>query len=218
MNDNIKNPVVILISGKAQHGKDTVAKLLTEKLEERGQKVLVTHFGDLLKYICKSFFKWDGKKDEKGRSLLQKVGTESIRFIYPDYWVNFIKEILQIFHNEWDYVIIPDTRFSNELNDFDDCFPTVKIRVNRPNFDNKLTETQKNHVSETALDTSNFDYYVNNVDMEYMKTQIDTILKIEPLFEQVEEKKCKKKQIKKKNNNKIAKLREKENSREETKQ
>ena len=46
---------VICISGKAQHGKDTVAKLIAQILEGYGNRVLITHFGDLLKYICKIY-------------------------------------------------------------------------------------------------------------------------------------------------------------------
>ena len=56
---------VILISGKAQNGKDTVANILREVLHENGERVLVTHYADLLKYICRNYFEWDGKKDEK---------------------------------------------------------------------------------------------------------------------------------------------------------
>lgn len=61
---------IICISGHAQHGKDTFAKMLEEELELRNQKVLVTHYADLVKYICKQFFGWDGQKDEAGRHLL----------------------------------------------------------------------------------------------------------------------------------------------------
>ena len=42
---------VICISGKAQHGKDTSAKLIKMILEANGYKVLIAHYGDLVKYI-----------------------------------------------------------------------------------------------------------------------------------------------------------------------
>lgn len=70
---------VILISGKAQNGKDTVAAYMREKLTEDKHRVLITHYADLLKYICRSYFGWDGVKDEKGRKMLQYVGTDVIR-------------------------------------------------------------------------------------------------------------------------------------------
>ena len=56
---------VILISGKARSGKDTLAKVLGDYLKEQGKDVLITHYADSLKYICETVFKWDGKKDEK---------------------------------------------------------------------------------------------------------------------------------------------------------
>ena len=46
---------VICISGKARHGKDTLAGVLKKHLEDHGNRVLVTHFGDLVKYICEKF-------------------------------------------------------------------------------------------------------------------------------------------------------------------
>ena len=55
---------VCCISAKAQHGKDTAAGLLKEHLESVGQKVLITHYADLVKFVCTNYFGWDGKKDE----------------------------------------------------------------------------------------------------------------------------------------------------------
>lgn len=154
---------VITIAGKAQHGKDTTAELLKNKLEVcKGKKVLLTHYADLLKYVCVKFFDWDGKKDKAGRSLLQYVGTDVIRSVEPDYWVNFIKSILTMFPDEWDYVIIPDARFPNEIDNLKDDFDVVSVRVVRPNFDNGLTEEQKRHESEVALDNYEFDRTIEN--------------------------------------------------------
>ena len=42
---------VCCISAKARHGKDTAADMIAEYLENKGNKVLITHFADLLKYI-----------------------------------------------------------------------------------------------------------------------------------------------------------------------
>lgn len=153
---------IITISGKAECGKDTSAKEIKNQLENYGYSVLICHYADLLKYICKTFFEWDGKKDEEGRTLLQMVGTETIRTKEPDFWVDFIKQILRLFPSEWDYVLIPDTRFPNEINLMKDEFPTVSIKVVRPNYENSLTEEQRQHVSETALDDFSFDYVLTN--------------------------------------------------------
>ena len=40
---------VITISGKAQSGKDTTAKLLKEQLEDMGYSILITHYEEAAK-------------------------------------------------------------------------------------------------------------------------------------------------------------------------
>ena len=62
---------VVCISGLARAGKDTLASMLKDELEKNGSRVLITHFADLLKFIAKEFFKWNGEKDNEGRRLLQ---------------------------------------------------------------------------------------------------------------------------------------------------
>lgn len=153
---------VICVSGKAQHGKDTYARILREALEKRGKKVLVAHYADLVKYVCTTFFNWDGNKDESGRTLLQKVGTDVVRAQQPDYWVNFIRDMLLFFDGTWDFVIIPDTRFPNEIAVMSSTFPTYHCRVVRYGFESNLTDEQKNHPSETSLDNYPYDILIPN--------------------------------------------------------
>lgn len=154
---------IICISGKAQNGKDTTAGFLKDILKDKGNTVLVAHYGDLVKYVCRTFFGWNGEKDEFGRSLLQRVGTDIVRNQRPDYWVNFVKDMIELFPDEWDYVLIPDSRFPNEV----DCmretgFETVHLRVIRTDFVSPLTEEQQNHPSETALDNIVPDFTILN--------------------------------------------------------
>lgn len=149
-NPNIK---IFAISGKAQHGKDTLANILYEELTNKGYRVLLTHYADLVKYIAKTFFNWDGEKDEKGRTLLQYIGTDVVRKQKPNYWVEFVLDIINLFGDNWDCVIIPDTRFPNEVDMLKEHYQKVEhIRVVRPDFETPLTEEQRNHISETALD------------------------------------------------------------------
>ena len=144
---------IICIGGKAQHGKDTTAELLRTAIEGSGKRAIIVHYADLLKFICKTWFGWNGVKDDKGRSLLQRVGTDVIRKKEPNYWTDFVISLLKLFKHEWDYVIIPDTRFPNEIKQLrKKRFDTVYVRVVRPHFDNGLSVEQQNHVSETALD------------------------------------------------------------------
>lgn len=153
---------VICIAGKAQHGKDTTAKMMREILEDKGYCVLITHYADLVKYICKTFFGWNGEKDEYGRTLLQKVGTDIVRTQRPDFWVDFIVDVLKLFDGQWDFVLIPDCRFPNECDRIKAEFDAQILRVNRNNYATNLTEKQQKHPSEVSLDTYDFDAYIEN--------------------------------------------------------
>lgn len=144
---------VICISGRAQHGKDTAAQMMQKYLWGYGKRVLIIHNADLLKYMCKSFFGWNGEKDENGRTLLQYVGTDIVRVKKPDFWIGFIADVLEMFETEWDYVLIPDCRFPNEITVLKDRgFDVIHVSIVRSNFDNALTQQQLAHPSETAMD------------------------------------------------------------------
>lgn len=154
---------IIAISGKAQHGKDTTAGILKRQLEADGYRVLIVHYADLLKHICRSFFGWDGRKDDAGRHILQYVGTDIIRAKRPDFWADFVIDVLGLFPDEWDYVLIPDCRFPNEISCLKKAgFDSIHIRVVRHHFTSPLTAEQQSHPSETALDNCKPDYYLHN--------------------------------------------------------
>jgi hypothetical protein len=153
----------ICVSGKAESGKDTCADIMRDILYEQGYRVLVVHNADLLKFICRNFFGWDGKKDQAGRELLQYVGTDRVRKQNPDYWIDFIVGVIDLFKSEFDWVIIPDTRFENEINRIKTAgYPVYAVRVERPGHENKLTPEQRSHPSETSLDAYDFKYRICN--------------------------------------------------------
>lgn len=170
--------IILCISGKAQHGKDTCASIIFDKVIADGKKALIIHNADLLKFMCKQLFGWNGEKDEYGRHLLQYVGTDIIREKEPNFWINFIKKITELFDSEWDYMIIPDCRFPNEIECLKDGKHTVRhIRVVRKNFNSPLTEEQQKHPSETALDNIEPDYYIyNDGTLDELKTKLESLL------------------------------------------
>lgn len=164
---------ICCISAKAQHGKDTAAKLIKEHLEHNGQRVLITHYADLLKFICVKYFGWNEIKDEAGRTLLQYIGTDVVGAKNPAFWAEFIVKILDLFEDTWDYVLIPDCRYPIEVSTMKDHFDTIVLRVERPDFDNGLTEAQKNHPSETHMDNYNFDVHLlNNGSLDSFKEKM----------------------------------------------
>ena len=163
---------VIAISGKAESGKDTIAKWLKQQLEEQNYKVMIIHFADVLKFVCRQYFDWNGEKDEYGRTLLQQVGTEMREKNNPNMWVDITRELIKGIGKEFDYVLVPDTRFRAEMDMLKNEFNAFALRVVRYDFDvnqnilmphvNKLTSEQKNHKSECELDTYRFDYLAIN--------------------------------------------------------
>ena len=171
---------IILISGKAQSGKDTFANLLKKELKSKNKRVLITHYADLLKYIAKTFFDWNGKKDEYGRYLLQNIGTDVIRKENPNYWVNFINDMIGFCGNLYDYILIPDTRFPNEVDLVKKRYENkvMTIKMNRQNFESKLTKEQQQHSSETALDDYMFDLIVYNNTLDELKQSAEKISEI----------------------------------------
>ena len=169
---------VIVVSGKAQHGKDTAGTLLQANLRERGYKTLLIHYADALKYICKTYFNWNGEKDVEGRTLLQRVGTDVIRAQDPSFWVDEVIHVLKFFPDEWDYVIIPDCRFPNEIYHVRSFFDTIHIRVKRgSDYVSPLTEEQQNHISETALDNEIPNHWlINDGDISDLNEKICELL------------------------------------------
>lgn len=160
---------VLLISGKAGHGKDTFAEILQDNFTIQGYKVLTIHFADLVKEFARLYYGWAGNKDVEGRALLQYIGTDLMRKYDADYWARIVGEFLAAADKDFNVAIIPDNRFENEIEVVKHYCPQTKtIRVQRWTTENEpyinpiLTNAQLNHPSETSLDNYTFDYLINN--------------------------------------------------------
>ncbi len=150
---------VILVSGKARNGKDSTAFIMKGILEKKKKKVLIIHYADYLKLFCKTYLGWNGDKaSADGRKLLQWFGTDVVRHNYEDTWVDMVVALLKGIKTLYDYIIIPDVRFPNEIDKMYEVFDCISVRIIRPDFDNGLTEEQKSHSSETALDDYPMEY------------------------------------------------------------
>lgn len=106
--------MIIAFTGKAGSGKTTIANALakSKRLKERGILTNVYSFASEIKRIARVEFGWDGQKDERGRRLLQLLGTEVGRAYDPDIW---IKKAFNRIDKSIDMVsIIDDCRFDNE--------------------------------------------------------------------------------------------------------
>lgn len=177
---------VILISAKSQHGKDITASIMKEELEKRGEKVLTIHFGDPVKFFAEKFYNWNLEKDEKGRELLQYIGTSLMRSYDKYYWSDMIAKFIHAagLNGDFTYALIPDWRFYSEEEAIKKLFPLVyTLRINRYNKDGtlyknpRMTEEQFTHISETELDKYSFDFIIRNSDtINKLKQSIYTVL------------------------------------------
>lgn len=167
---NAGNSMVIGLSGYAQSGKDTLARFL---VEEHGFTRLA--FADILRDVLFALnpmvehtsgtwsvqalvksIGWDAAKtgspegsDFTVRAYLQRLGTEAGRRILgEDVWVNAVMDKVQ----EGRRYVFTDMRFPNEYEAIK-LFGGTTVRLTREGQD-----PTNAHVSETALDTHQFDY------------------------------------------------------------
>ena len=178
-----KEPMIFLIVGKARHGKDTVSDLIRDYYKDK--KTINDSYAYYMKDYAKRITDWDGSENTKPREFLQQFGTNLVRNKIDEFFfINRMIEDLKIFSYFFDVVTISDGRLVKEIDTIRENFNNViVIRVNRPNFDNGLTEEQKNHLTETGLDNyNNYDYIIeNDGTIENLKDKIEKIL--EGLYE-----------------------------------
>lgn len=171
---------IYLVSGKAQSGKDTSADIIQSLYEAKGNTVLRIAYADDVKHICKTYFNWNGEKDEKGRELLQTVGTNIVRECMgrTNYWVHRVRDIITMTQGLFDVVLITDCRFPNEIEEIKKVYDeAISIRIERPSYDNGLTVAQNFHSSEIALDDYKFDHkVVNDSDLESLENKLKEII------------------------------------------
>lgn len=163
---------VVAIGGALGSGKSTLARLIIKSFSNPR----IVPFAYPLKKAAVDLG-WNGKKDKKGRKLLQLLGTEIGReCIDPDIWVNKWEAQRSKAKNDLrDILIADDMRFQNEI----DLIlrvrgTTIKI-IGRDSYDD---QEQRNHPSETGLANQYFDFVYDNAgtidDMQvFAKTVVD---------------------------------------------
>lgn len=164
---------LIVISGKARAGKDTLGEILKNNFEENyftlayadnlKRKVMDDFdlsieqlYGNLKEVPDERYPKGDGTFWTP-REIMQYLGTECYRKIEDGFWVRQLFDIVD--RNKLNNVIITDARFPNEVN------PVIErggfhIRIQR---DGAGSAQGKEHASEISLDKyENADYIIDN--------------------------------------------------------
>ncbi len=177
----MKETKIFLIAGKARSGKDTVADIMKKHYENQNLKVVRLGFSEPIKNYAQKITGWDGNDATKPRELLQVLGTDIIRNkIDKNFFVNRICEDIVIYKYYFDVIIISDVRYPNELEEPKKRFQNITtIKVERPNFENELTDKEKAHATETALDNyKDYDYVINNDnDIEALAQKVEKLIK-----------------------------------------
>lgn len=172
-----RNPKIFTISGKAGSGKNTISSIIKEFY---GDSAIEISFSYYIKDYAKRISNWDGSEDAKPRELLQQLGIELVRNkIDSKLFINRTLEDIKVLSYFYDVIIISGGRLVEEIETIKENFPnSISIGVTS-NKGNNLTDSEKSHFTETALDNyNNYDYVINNNDSyEVLKNDVLNILK-----------------------------------------
>ena len=157
-----KDIKLFILSGKAGSGKDTVYSII--KKYYKNKKVINISFGYYIKDYVKRISSWDGNEKTKPRELLQSFGIDLVKKkIDSKLFIRRILEDIIVFSHFYDIIVVTDVRLLDEIEVLKEKYPkSISIRINR-DFDNGLSDSEKNHITEIALDNyDKFDYVVDN--------------------------------------------------------
>lgn len=179
MNMEFKNPKIFLMCGKAKHGKDTFSSYLKAVYEKKGKKVIITQLSKYIKYYAREITGWNLTEEDKPRELLQQLGTSLIRqkLNKDNLFIDRMIDDIEIFSYFYDVIIISDVRLEKEINDLRKAYPNlICVKIFRPNFDNGLTDEQKNHLTEIGLDNYNgFDVKIENTTLDKLRESTEKL-------------------------------------------
>jgi hypothetical protein len=150
-----KLPKIIGISGKKLHGKDTLADILTRLLLPKTSAKLpfALPLKRELANACGVDIAFIEKNKAAFRTALQWWGGNFRRDMCgKDYWVERFKVALVMDFMNFDYILVPDVRFLNEVEAIKGLGGKV-LRVERTGF----ASDNDSHPSETQLDGYEFE-------------------------------------------------------------
>ncbi|MGN0014925.1 MAG: AAA family ATPase [Candidatus Gastranaerophilaceae bacterium] len=162
---------IITLSGKQFCGKDTVAKILLERLE--GFRRIGLADAIKIKYANKTGLTVEEieKNKSKYRPDLIALGNEG-RAINPDYWINTILE-------QNNNVIVPDVRMPHEVERFkeNNAF-CIRVEASQEARSKRGVLSRENDYTEIALDNfNNWDFVIDNEgSYEELQAKIDGLI------------------------------------------
>lgn len=174
----MKLPRIIGITGYAQHGKDTIAAVLSRELGYSRvaladkMKELLLRLNPIVDQVHGSTLAevvnvegWEAAKQNlEVRRLLQVFGTEVGREgLGEDVWIGALANGTKGFYGNERKIVIPDIRFTNEADFIRRCHGEI-WGVVRPDFDNGLG-VNGTHASERDIPLllNGAEFVINNL-------------------------------------------------------
>ena len=174
---------IILIGGKAESGKNYCADYIKKQLESKGYRVAEDMFAKYIKSIMINYYNWDGiTKDDFYRDKLQQMGTEIIKdkLNFKSWHSLRLAQDIQIIEADFDYILINDVRFHDEIHTMRAMFPkqVMDVRINWTGNKNQgLKGGLSQHKSEIDLDDFNFSEFINNDGTDRVLSQLNWFIK-----------------------------------------
>lgn len=171
---------MIILTGEAGVGKDTYADRLTAAAADDGISVHRITFARVLKDMAEKLG-WNGRKDEKGRTLLQELGKLVKEYHGHEFFAEKAFEGVEPQEGKENLFIVTDLRFLSEYyyvltwaKQRNISCTVVRIDRDRDkNWTSSLTEEQKKDVSENNWKTIDPDILVHNDGVNFYCTDID---------------------------------------------
>ncbi len=171
---------IFLLAGKASSGKDLLGKYIKEQYDFKDQNTCILHLTAPLYEYARNYFSWNGDMSEKPREFFQEMGIEIIqKKLGKKYFlIDRLCEDIDILKNFFDVFVITDGRLITEFIELKKRFPDIKtIHVIRENYENNLSEKEKNHITETELEKyKDYDYTIYNTSKEDLLKQTDKMI------------------------------------------
>ena len=188
MNASDSQPSIIQLLGQARSGKDFTATQLKLYYESIGKSVEILSYAAPMKQIAATLFdisleQLDDFKNQPinypltvtslytgmpvvqldFRTFLQRLGNEAVKPLFGDaVWANLMQQAIS--KSSADIIIIPDCRFTTELQ----TFPTsITVRVI-----NSSLEPPMDHASELELLDYLVDFTIDNTDYKLTNEEI----------------------------------------------
>ena len=144
--------LIIGLTGTMGAGKGEVARIIANRIPG----AVEVAFADRLKWIARHHYGWNGIKDERGRRLLQEIGTAGRQYddwMWVRHWLYAINA-----HVMAPCIIAPDVRYDNEAEAIIDRGGVIWSVLGNHGAASGID----NHESERGIDNCYVDHVINN--------------------------------------------------------